>query len=47
VTALAVILLVVAGLVVVASLTRGIKQYRSTMSREWPKVEPRDDDEDW
>ena len=46
-TTLAIVLLVVAGVVVIASLARGITHYRSTMRREWPKVEPRDDDEDW
>jgi hypothetical protein len=47
VTTLAVVLLVVAGLVVLASLARGITHYRSVMRRDWPKVEPRDDEDDW
>ena len=46
-TTLAVVLLVVAGLVVLASLARGITHYRSVMRRDWPKVEPRDDEDDW
>ena len=46
-TTLAIVLLVVAGLVVVASLARGISRYRSVMRREWPKVPPRNDDDDW
>ncbi|MBD0338725.1 MAG: hypothetical protein ICV67_05495 [Thermoleophilia bacterium] len=45
-TTLAVVLLVVAGVIVVASLARGISRYRSVMRREWPKVPPRNDD-DW
>jgi hypothetical protein len=47
VTTFALVLLVVAGVVVLASLARGITHYRSVMRREWPKVEPRDDDDDW
>jgi hypothetical protein len=48
VTTLAIVLLVIAGVVVVASLARGISHYRSVMRRDWPKVEPRDgDDDDW
>ena len=47
-TTLAIVLLVVAGVVVIASLARGITHYRSVMRRDWPKVEPRsDDEEDW
>jgi hypothetical protein len=45
VTTLAIVLLVVAGVVVAASLARGITHYRSVMRREWPKVPPRNDDE--
>jgi hypothetical protein len=48
VTTLAIVLLVVAGIVVIASLVRGITHYRSVMRRDWPKVEPRDgNDDDW
>jgi hypothetical protein len=47
VTTLAIVLLVVAGLVVVASLARGIAHYRSVMRREWPKVPPPGNDDDW
>jgi hypothetical protein len=48
VTTLAIVLLVVAGVVVLASLARGITHYRSVMRRDWPKVEPRDgNDDDW
>jgi hypothetical protein len=48
VTTLAIVLLVVAGLVVLASLLRGVTHYRSVMRRKWPEVPPaRDDDEDW
>jgi hypothetical protein len=48
VTTLAIILLVIAGVVVLASLARGITRYRSVMRREWPKIEPRDgNDDDW
>jgi hypothetical protein len=48
VTTLAIVLLVIAGVVVVASLARGISHYRSVMRRDWPKVEPRHgDDDDW
>jgi hypothetical protein len=46
VTTLAIVLLVAAGVVVLASLARGITHYRRVMRREWPKVEPRNDD-DW
>jgi len=46
VTTLALVLLVVAGVVVLASLARGITHYRSVMRRDWPKVEPRDENED-
>ena len=47
-TTLAIVLLVVAGIVVLASLARGITHYRSVMRRDWPKVEPRDrNDDDW
>jgi hypothetical protein len=45
-TALAIVLLVLAGVIVIASLARGIARYRSVMRREWPKVPPADDD-DW
>ena len=45
-TTLAVVLLVVAGVIVVASLVRGISRYRAVMRRDWPKVPPRNDD-DW
>jgi hypothetical protein len=48
VTTLAIVLLVVAGLVVLASLLRGVTHYRSVMRRKWPEVPPaRDDDEEW
>jgi hypothetical protein len=48
VTTLAVVLLVVAGLVVLASLARGVMHYRSVMRRKWPDVPPaRDDEDDW
>jgi hypothetical protein len=46
VTTLAIVLLVVAGVVVLASLARGISHYRSVMRRDWPEVEPRDGNED-
>jgi len=45
-TTLGIVLLVVAAVVVLASVARGITHYRSVMRRDWPKVEPRDDD-DW
>jgi hypothetical protein len=45
-TTLAIVLLVVAGIVVLASVARGITHYRSVMRREWPKVPPGNDD-DW
>lgn len=45
-TTLAIVLLVVAAVVVAASLARGIARYRSVMRREWPKVPPGNDD-DW
>jgi hypothetical protein len=47
VTTLALVLLIVAGIVVLASLARGITHYRSVMRRDWPKVEPREEDDDW
>jgi hypothetical protein len=48
VTALAIVLLVVAGVIVIASLARGITRYRSVMRREWPKVPPDPgNDDDW
>ncbi|HSK17038.1 MAG TPA: hypothetical protein VK915_12845 [Gaiellaceae bacterium] len=41
-------LLVYAGGLFVLHLTIGIGSYRSVMRREWPKVEPLDDeDDDW
>jgi hypothetical protein len=47
-TTLAIVLLVVAGVVVLASLARGISHYRSVMRREWPKVPPPPgNDDDW
>jgi hypothetical protein len=46
VTTLAIVLLVVAGAIVLASVARGISHYRSVMRREWPKVPPGNDD-DW
>ncbi len=45
-TTLAIVLLAVAGVIVAASLWRGIVRYRAVMRREWPKVPPRNDD-DW
>jgi hypothetical protein len=45
-TTLAIVLLVAAGVVVLASVARGISHYRSVMRREWPKVPPGNDD-DW
>lgn len=45
-TELAVVLLVVAGIVVLASLVRGLVRYRRVMRRPWPKVPPAEDD-DW
>jgi hypothetical protein len=45
-TELAVALLLVAGIVVVASLASGIARYRHVMRRPWPKVPPADED-DW
>ena len=45
-TTLALVFLVVAGVIVLASLARGISRYRAVMRREWPKVPPRNDD-DW
>ena len=44
-TTLAIVLLVVAAVVVGASLARGITHYRRVMRREWPKVEPGNDDD--
>ena len=47
-TTLAIVLLVVAAVVVLASLVRGVTRYRSVMRRKWPDVPPAaDDDEDW
>ena len=46
-TTLALVLLVVVGVVVIATLARGITHYRSVMRRDWPEVEPKNDDEDW
>ncbi len=46
-TTLAIVLLVVAGVVVLASLARGISHYRSVMRREWPDVPPVRDEDDW
>ena len=46
-TTLAIVLLVVAGLIVVASLARGITHYRSVMRRKWPEVPPDRNDDDW
>jgi uncharacterized membrane protein len=47
-TTLAIVLLVVAAVIVVASLAQGVTRYRSVMRRKWPEVPPtRDDDEDW
>ena len=45
-TTLALVLLVVAGVIVLASLARGISRYRAVMRRDWPKVPPRNDG-DW
>jgi hypothetical protein len=45
-TELAIALLVVAAIVVLASLASGIARYRRVMRRPWPKVPPADD-EDW
>jgi hypothetical protein len=47
VTTLAIVLLVVAGLVVVASVARGVMHYRSVMRRKWPDVPPPRNDDDW
>jgi hypothetical protein len=48
VTTLGIVLLVVVGVVVLASVARGIAHYRSVMRRDWPKVEQRDgNDDDW
>jgi hypothetical protein len=39
---------IVAALVVVASVARGVARYRSVMRRSWPKVPPgEDDDDEW
>lgn len=47
-TTLGIVLLVVAAVVVLASVARGIAHYRRVMRREWPKVERRDgNDDDW
>jgi hypothetical protein len=46
VTTVAIVLLVVAGVVVAASLARGITRYRSVMRSRWPEVPPARDDED-
>jgi hypothetical protein len=46
VTELAIVLLVVAGIVALASLVSGLVRYRRVMRRPWPKVPPADD-EDW
>lgn len=45
-TTLGIVLLVVAGVAVLASLTRGIARYRSVMRRRWPEVPPSTDDEE-
>lgn len=45
-TELAIILLVVAGIVALASLVSGLTRYRRVMRRPWPKVPPAEDD-DW
>lgn len=37
----------VAAIVVAASITRGIVRYRRVMRRPWPKVPPAQDDDDW
>jgi hypothetical protein len=47
VTELAVVLLVVAGTVALASLVSGLVRYRRVMRRPWPKVPPPADDNDW
>jgi hypothetical protein len=46
VTGLAIALLIVAGLVTLASLAAGIARYRAVMRRRWPDVPPGNDD-DW
>jgi len=46
-TTLGIVLLVVAAVVVLASVARGVTAYRSAMRRKWPEVPPRADDEDW
>ena len=43
---LAITLLVVAGVVALASVASGIVRYRRVMRRPWPKVPPRNED-DW
>ena len=46
-TGLAIALLVVAGLVSLASLAVGIARYRAVMRRRWPEVPPAGNDDDW
>jgi hypothetical protein len=45
-TTLGIVLLVIAGAVVLASVARGVAAYRSVMRRKWPEVQPRNDDDD-
>jgi hypothetical protein len=45
-TTLGIVLLVIAGVVVLASVARGVTAYRSSMRRKWPEVQPRNDDDD-
>ncbi len=47
-TTMAIVLLVVAGIVALASVARGVAHYRRVMRREWPDVPPADhEDDDW
>ncbi len=46
-TGLAIALLVVAGLISLASLAAGIARYRAVMRRKWPEVPPVRNDDDW
>lgn len=45
-TTLGIVLIVVVGLVTLASVAAGIARYRSVMRRKWPEVRPRNED-DW
>jgi len=45
-TTLGIVLLVVAAVVVLASVARGVTAYRNVMRRKWPDVPPRNDDDE-